>query len=526
MKSWRSLDQSKWVAVVLVGVIALAADVWLAVVTSRWGVAVTPDSISYFQNALTLTASEMAASVRLTNLHAPLYPAVLAGPIALGFDPTDAARLLNLVLFPANVALVGFILARLTRSAVAAALGATLTATAQVVLGVHAHAWSEPLFMLFGLLGLYQLGAYAVRGAEWRYWVGLVCLALACLTRYAGIALLLAGAFGLWLRVPSGRRFLRCAGLLVLGVAPTVLWGLPRGLSSGAPLFAGRGLSWHPVTREQAREAVKIVALVLPERFASVITLAALLLSGVALLVGLLLGKPERLRQALGEHRQILAFYGLFLAIYPFFLATCISVYDASLDLGWRLLRFVLYPSGLIVAVSVAWRLLLGRRRIVAVTAAAAFSLLVAMHVRRTVAWSKQYLAVGEGYTGKAWRESATITRIREMGQAAAYYSNAPDAIWFLTGWTASPIPRKVNPATRRADDGFKAGSARMLERMEAEGALLVYLRRTHWRWYLPSEQELAGQLGLELIEDLGDGAFYRAPTRRAGDPHAEVSHP
>jgi hypothetical protein len=526
MKSWRSLDQSKWVAVVLVGAIALAADVWLAVVTSRWGVAVTPDSIGYFQNALKLTASEMAASVRLTNWHAPLYPAVLAGPIALGFDATDAARLLNLVLFPANVALVGFILARLTCSAVAAALGATLTATAQVVLGVHAHAWTEPLFMFFGLLGLYQLGAYAVRGAEWRYWVGLVSLTLACLTRYAGIALLLAGAFGVWLWVPSRRRFLRCAGLLVLGVAPTVLWGLLRGSSSGDALFAGRGLVWHPITREQLSRAFELVELVLPERFASPATFALVLALACALLVGLLFGWPTRLRDAIGDdRRRILGFYALFLAIYPLFLATSISVYDASSDLGPRLLRFVLYPSGLIVAVSVAWRLLLGRGRIVTVTAAAAFCLLVAMHIRRTVAWSKHYLAVGEGYSGKAWRESGAIRRLRELGNAAGYYSNDPGAIWFLAGGTAYPIPRKANPVSRRVNESFEAESARLLERMEAEGALLVYLRGTQ-RWYLPSEQELAGQLGLELIEDLGDGAFYRAPTHRAADSRAEVSRP
>ena len=260
-------------------------------------------------------------------------------------------------------------------------------------------------------------------------------------------------------------------------------------------------------------------------RSASPATFALVLALAAALLVGVLVGRPAWFREALGEERRrILGFYALFVGIYPLFLATSISVYDASLDLGWRLLRFVLYPPGVIVGVIVAWRLLAGRGRAMIAAATAAWLLLIAMHVRRSAVWSEQFLAVGEGYAGKAWRESAAMSRIRELGNAGSYYSNDPGAIWFLTGRRAYAIPRKVNPMSRRANESYEAESARMLARMEAEGALLLYLRRTQ-RWYLPSERELVSRLELELIEDLGDGALYGVP-RQPGDKRSHISPP
>ena len=200
--------------------IALLSGLALAALSGD-GLNVSPDTVAFYDsatnladgNGLVLTASypnlEPTVMGRLDFplVHwAPLWPALLAGPVALGADAADAARWLLCLLLAANVALFGRLVARLTSDNRAATLtGAVLFALSPAGIPLHADALSEPLFLLLALGGLELLASFIVSERRYLAVSAVVVMALALLTRYAGLPLLGAAFLGLALFGPGSR---------------------------------------------------------------------------------------------------------------------------------------------------------------------------------------------------------------------------------------------------------------------------------------------------------------------------------
>ena len=90
-------------------------------------------------------------------------------------------------------------------------------------------------------------------------------------------------------------------------------------------------------------------------------------------------------------------------------------------------------------------------------------------------------------------------------------YSNGTDVVRVLTRHHAFPIPRLVNPTSRRSNPNFEQQLLNMKRTLESQPSVLVWFRALESRrWYLPSESELIDTLELRVVRKLQDGTVYR----------------
>jgi len=327
------------------------AGVMGVVLMTRWGIGTSPDSAHYVHWARQLLGEPRGSfdgsELALTHF-APLYPMLLALGGPFGIDPLDAARWLNAVLFGCNVMLVGLLATRAVRqwpwwSAAAASLA---MAGSMPALTVHATALSEPVFLAATLAGLYLLARYE-ESAHLSLLIGAAfAMGIAALTRYAGVACVLAGLIVVWFSGahPWRRRItLACLFGTVSG-GPLLLW-LTRNLAlSGAA--TDRELAFHPVGLAQAWQAVYTISswLAVPAQTPGLVRLSAVLLIGFATFLVVvrsgLIGRP------LPAAVRVVA---VFIGSYALFLAASMSLFDANTPLDDRIL-VPIFATGLIVA--------------------------------------------------------------------------------------------------------------------------------------------------------------------------------
>ena len=223
----------------LIAVIAVAGAAGVLLRQSEWGVGLSGDSVSYVSTARSLLAGEgfTVWSGWPYQNYPPLYPLALALTGVFGADPADAAGGLNAVLFGLVVLAAALWLRRLGASAFLVAWAASALALSYPLTLVSARAISEPLFILCTLLAIAALDAFLRRGRRSLLLLTAVCLALACLTRYLGIAFLVGALAVLLLRRESsrGERWAPAAICAAVALAPLCLWMLRNLLLTGTP---------------------------------------------------------------------------------------------------------------------------------------------------------------------------------------------------------------------------------------------------------------------------------------------------
>lgn len=204
----------------------------------RNGVLLDWDSVNYISVADSLLAGEGFRQFNglLYRDWPPLYPLLLAAPGLAGVDPYPWAGGLNALAFALTIFVVGQGLRRhltsrwlLLGGCLAAALAYPLTRQA-------AFALTETIFILFTLLAL--LAAERFLNMERRsalLWSALFT-ALACLTRYLGLSLVVVIVLLLVLQagVPLRQRAQRIGLYAILALAPIGLWMLRNYLLFGA----------------------------------------------------------------------------------------------------------------------------------------------------------------------------------------------------------------------------------------------------------------------------------------------------
>ena len=214
----------------------LGAGLALALHGGR-GVLLDWDSVNYISVADSLLAG---AGFRQFNglLYRdwpPLYPLLLAAPGLMGIDPYPWAGWLNILAFALTIFVVGQGLRRLLTSRSLLLVGCLAAALAYPLTRQAAFALTETIFILFTLLAL--LAAERFLNTERRsalLWAALFT-ALACLTRYLGLTLIVAIVLLLALHagVPLRQRAQRIGLYAILSLAPLGLWMLRNYLLFG-----------------------------------------------------------------------------------------------------------------------------------------------------------------------------------------------------------------------------------------------------------------------------------------------------
>lgn len=479
-------------------------------IATRWGIGASPDSVAYIHQARVL--SEGGSLFRMGTQWPPFYPLILAGTAAISGDPYLGARWLHALLFCVNVALFGVLLLRTSQSRRIAVVGVLLLVSATPILTVHAFAWSEPAFLLLVMM---SLGLLAVHLSGPRLSVlalAAILTGLACLTRYAGMPLVLVGAtLLLFRRAPVFKKRLAEAALFV-GVA----LALPAAWFAGVLAAGGsasRAVAFHPLGRTQLWQAVFTVTDWL---HAPATTPFAVRL----LLVGLLLSAGGTVlfwrRRTLVAPTWRAAFVRLllfFVLSYWGFLALSISFLDANTPLDDRILAPV-YVAGLFLVIAGAWRLAqtATKRPLVRHAVTAALGLFVVVQLASAASWVREQHNTGLGYSSPAWLQSATLEAVRALPVDAVIYSNAPEAIDLLARREALSLPRKNAAMLGERNAGYEDDIAALQLALET-GAVLVYFDAVANRPVV-SLPELEERMSLTAADRLPDGALYVAGTR------------
>ena len=165
----------------------------------------------------------------------PLYPAMLAGGGLFGLDPYAVAGPLNAVIFGLTVLVAGSWLRRRLHSRFLWLWGCFSIALALPLAEVASQAMSESAFMLFVVLALTQIDAHLSGGGRAALIRAAAFSALACLTRYLGVSVILAVVpILLEARAAPREKMKRIAVYTLIAAAPVGLWILRTFLVAGS----------------------------------------------------------------------------------------------------------------------------------------------------------------------------------------------------------------------------------------------------------------------------------------------------
>jgi hypothetical protein len=455
----------------------VAAVVAVVLATGK-GLYVSPDAVFYVgaaRNWLDGRGFTPPAGVPPLEHFPPGFTAVLAALGGVGLDPLTGARVVNALALGGIVLLVGLVVRRRTGSVPAALVTSVVAASAVDLLALSGSALSEPLFILLALGGLVALAAYLDHPRPALLAGASALLAAAFLTRYVGIALVVAGVAGLLWR----RRWLAAGVFGAATVVPVVLWLLWA--DGGA---SDRRVAFHMFGSDYLGQAVRPLARWLvpwPGPPAGFVLAVLLVAAGVVV---------ARRVPATPLTWLLVAFTVAYLAV----LLGNRMFTDASGRLDARFLA-PLHVVAIVLAVPALHR--------VKPPALYAAGVLVVAQVAGAVSWAAGGLSDDSirrrGYTAAALQESTVMAGLEEP-----LYSNAPDAVFFVTGRPALAIPAEKDYLTGEANPRYAEEVAAM------RGYIAYFEAITFKRSFQPSRAELEAALRLEVVLQDQVGTLYR----------------
>lgn len=464
------------------------------VATSRYGPGLTPDSLAYVSTAESVALAEgfRDHGDQPLVLFPPLYPLVLAPGVWLGAAALSVVRIFNIIC-TVGIVVVGFSIASRHVSSPGLRLAALATLVLSgPVLFVARHAWSEPLFLLLTLAATYCLER--ALSTDRRPWVvaaaGLV--ALACLTRYAGVALILGGALSLLsTRCPTRRKVATVAVFVVVAGLPLALW-LVRNLVLAGSATGGRPSSSEGVVDSTGRALSAMGAWLVGDWVPATL--------GAGLMVAFLLAVARLV--VVSEDRSLIPLTATTGALLVGSIVSAgITAVDAFDD---RLLSPFYVPVAILAFVMLDWWAERWKGTWVLAIAGLWLLAVPAIEVANETVRASQVGAGGYAHTD--WQKSEVMQRLREDAVTTPLWTNAPAAVWFLLdGREARLSPRRHayrSPDTPTNDLAY-------LEAALAHGPVTVawFDQRAEPHFLRP--HELAARFEVETITTSRDGEIF-----------------
>lgn len=475
---------------ILLAILASAALWW----STPAGIGLTNDSAAYISGARSLVEGTgysetwLAGDLEPITHYPPLLSITLAGFGSLGLDPLRGARLLNILLWGINTALMGLLVWRLSRSKPAGVLAAALFALNAPLFRIHAFALSEPLFLMLSFLA-FLLFDFSFEGQSPRenilspaffslFFAGF-SVGLAFLARYSGLALLATFVVAFFLLRSNWSSRIARSGVFLFGALPLMAsWVLRNALI--AQNATNRTLAWHPITAENIERGLynaMIFLFPIPELHRGIwksgIMPGLLACTGLVLLVWLLV----RARDFWVSQRKVnilLFATGLYIFGYLGSVLTSITLFDASTRLEPRILA-PLYVSWIILFSAGMWWLWRQKQ--------AALRAVVVLLAATSIGFSANTLAqamleyreaAGLGYGSWRWRDSQVMEALKDLPPEITIYTNSPPAVYFGARRPSLPVPTPIDPGHNSPRNYYEEHLQTMREDILAGRAVLA----------------------------------------------------
>ncbi len=488
---------------------AIGAALIILVISSKYGIGISPDSACYLSIAENVNNSNGYTIYDLEPAVAwpPLYPTLLAVGQYLNLDYNVWARVLGVFLFGFLVYVVSTqIIGRLRNPALqtAAILAVVLSVP---LIYVSQFAWSESLFILLTTLYLFKLEK-SFQSHSWKDVFSLSLLAaLACLTRYVGVTLVIF--YLLWLlflKVEFRKKLVYGSAFFVVSFGPLALW-LFRNYNLTGTLTGERGDSATSFFKNVGHTADTLSTWFLPTSFSFD---TRIVLTGVIVILAAALYVRKNLQQmSKSGIPQFILVNGGFTLTYVFYLLT-VSSLVAFDQINHRLLAPVYIPLLIMTFSAIDQTSNLSTTKKSSVTKMSYVLALLWICNLAYNAYGEIKLGLSDGaggYSTTYWQESKLARYLSDNPPSGKVYSNFPDGLYSLSGIRASMSPRKHQ---------YRAtlNSTQDLEKLKTELKSLDYAYLAWFgdakRGYLFTPESLQTTFNLTVEHELDDGALYR----------------
>lgn len=480
-----------------------------------FGVGLFPDSVMYILSARSiLHGYGLTVNGAPITWFPPLYPALLAAPGSLGFDPAEAARWIQCAFFACNIFWIGALAIRYSGSLLLAFLTAVISLGAVDMITYHASAMSEGAFLLFSLPALLLIDSFLERRKRRVLVLSGFMMAAASLTRTIGLAWLAGWTLIIVFHHGADiRQRLKEGGIfLLIGIVPTLAWFF-RSLSYHAPM--GRSLNMHSFLSSAEWQSLShtFTGWFLQWRVDDSAWAALPLILIVPLIVLWIRSRGrEETRHGSGQPAVLV----VSAVSYLLFLICAAAFFQADLFRDSPRMLLPIHVLFLVIAISAASRWLASyKSRLPAIAGAAvllaACALVLSSGIRQIRAMSSD----GQGYAGRAFRESPLLQKVRTLPPQTALYANLVLPIAYYTGRFSNYIPSKIVNSTQRPNEEYDSQMVRMAEDLRSRNAVIVYFKRGN-NWFVqPSLPEIERVVPLRVIDEERDGWMCGADSLR-----------
>lgn len=519
---------ARWTIPTNPGLILLILATVSAAGIARWcmasGVGVSPDSVIYFSAADSMLAGRGLRSIAFhftpkvagdkpLVTFPPTYPLLLSLGGLLSTNRLNGAMWLHSVLFAANLCLVAMIVSLATgRSAWAILCAILLFLSSSSLLEIHTMAWSEPPFILFLLLAVLFLMLH-FRTPNFLFLVASsLSVSLVLTTRYAGVTILAPMIFTILLVGNKQFRSRVRESLILVGIGtlPLAVLLLRNVVEAGSA--TNRSMAIHPIGISDFIDiANSLLVFWVPFTGHAYLKTVLLVVCGGLVLAGIVQASKDRVRceQSVKINAAANMLAAVFVTTYLLFLISYNSLTDPAADLTARVLSPV-YVFGIILVVSVMHRLSRLGNRTKLWWGFLLFSIaLVTVNAVHAASFAVERNRNGMGYTSRDWTGSESIQYLRALPESRTIYSNGIDVILFLARREALRIPDKVDPTDGRKNSEFEDEMNTLRSEVIQKHAVVVYLDKITWRWYLPTRDELEKHYQLPVLIRFNDGVIY-----------------
>jgi len=479
--------------VLVLGLLA-GLGAWLLKISTPFGLGLTDDAISYIAASRAMLAGKgftriwLASGEKPITHWPPLFSALIAIPsFILSIDPYRGARVVNILIYGLNTALLTWLGWRMTRSYLAGIFLGLLSLSNGILLSMNAYALSEPLYITLTLLVFLTFARYLENEKKtWLILAGFLT-GLAYLTRYVGLSILATLLVAIFVLRPTWKKRFSASFIYLLGALPPILLWMGRNkLLSGKA--TNRVMAWHPVTEQNILRGInETTQFLIPvegwwEKLAQIPyffnSLILLILAGLFFWV---IKKSWRAFFKPNSERPepISLLIGIYILGYLGSLLFSLSFFDGSTPLNHRILT-PLYFSLLILLPAIGmwvWRKENRSARVVVVLSAIFLLSISTLTQVKTVHTLQEG---AQGFASWRWRENVVMDAIRELPKDMPLYTNQPPAVYFWTDHPAFILPgsdeaiSKINAEIAKGNAAFAFFPHGTFEYQEGQIPLLI----------------------------------------------------
>jgi MFS family permease len=426
-----------YVSAILIGILSCVAFI---IITKEYRIAVSFDSVRYISISKNILGGEGIKdfSGRYNADQPLLYPMLLAAISFLGgFDPLNAAWILNCVLVGLTVFMITLLLLDILQNKWLGYLGILLITFSLPQSKVIFWAWTEPLFIFLVLAFFYAAHEFIKKNTlKNMLFLGFIA-GLAMVTRYIGIILIPVGVIVLiaFSKLPLNKRVWNA---IIYSFASSIMLAINLFFNyiNTQTFFGPRSKSIFTLSQNLSFVSEVFFNWFLPEFITGHRSLILIFGIFLGLLIMKNLGQDNFINNGFLQKSRI---FLLFIFIYISFLiySATTTAFDRISD---RLLSPVFIPVYIVILIFFDYFLYRSISKFKSnfwfnIIAGFLFLTIFLTSFYNVPPIVQRVSRNGEGYTSNAWKNSELIAYItKNQLKNCEWYSNAPEIIYFFTG--------------------------------------------------------------------------------------------